>query len=334
MARLASEAKMAFYPTSVETVRKIREMFIFEPDAQIIDPCCGEGEAVSVFKNDGRLYGVELDVIRAKKARTKVHALMNANAIFGVRRSLDWASLLFLNPPYGDDGFGNRLEHKFIERWGNTVLQGGYMLLIINPNSVNLDIAKVIRNQNYKPVLSFFDPDNEDYKNYQQYFLLFKRESKGFRFDALALESCMDISKSIDINEINEEGIQIPSGKMPPVFKEYQLPEWKIDELIEKSDIQSEFEKELMTTQIGFGSIEELNEGQRNFLIASGAIDEPLIEGDWDKGLILKGTVKKIQNESPQEDDDGDITSVKISENFQTEVFGLDLNSLQFYKYN
>ena len=208
------------------------------------------------------------------------------------------------------------------------------MLLIINPNSVNLDIAKVIRNQNYKPVLSFFDPDNEDYKNYQQYFLLFKRESKGFRFDALALESWMDISKSIDINEINDEGIQIPSGKMPSVFKEYQLPEWKIDELIEKSDIQSEFEKELMTTQIGFGSIEELNEGQRNFLIASGAIDEPLIEGDWDKGLILKGTVKKIQNESPQEDNDGDITTVKVSENFQTEVFGLDLNSLQFYKYN
>ena len=52
MARLASEAKMAFYPTSVETVRKIRKMFIFEPDAQIIDPCCGEGEAVSVFKDD------------------------------------------------------------------------------------------------------------------------------------------------------------------------------------------------------------------------------------------------------------------------------------------
>ncbi len=332
MARLACEAKMAFYPTSVKTVGKIKEFMEFEQGAQIVDPCCGEAEAVSVFKDSGRLYGVELDVIRAKKARAKVDVLLNADAINGVMRSLEWVSLLFLNPPYGDDSLGNRLEHKFIERWGNTVMPGGYMLLIINPSSVNLDIAKVIRNQNFKPVMNFYDPNNEDYENYGQYFLLFKRESKGFRYDALALEAWMNHEKSINI-EGGLETIQIPTGKEPKNFREYHLPDWKVDELLAKSDIQSEFEKELMTTQIGFGSIEELNEGQRNFLIASGAIDEPLIEGDWDKGLILKGTVKKIQNESPQADSDGEVTTVKISENFKTEVYGLDLNSLQFYKY-
>ncbi len=332
MARLACEAKMAFYPTSVKTVSRIKEFMEFEQGAQIVDPCCGEGEAVSVFKDSGRLYGVELDVIRAKKARAKVDVLLNADAISGIMRSLEWVSLLFLNPPYGDDSLGMRLEHRFIERWGNTVVPGGYMLLIINPSSVNLDIAKVIRNQNFRPVLNFFDANNEDYKNYGQYFLLFKREAKGFRYDALALESWMDCSKSINIEE-GLETIQIPAGREPKNFREYHLPDWKIDELLAKSDLQVEFEKKLMTTQVGFGSIEELNEGQRNFLIASGAIDEPLIEGDWDKGLILKGTVKKIQKESPQTDDDGDVTTVKISENFQTEVYGLDLNSLQFYKY-
>ena len=68
MARLACEKKMAFYPTSVKTVGKIKEFMEFEQGAQIVDPCCGEAEAVSVFKDSGRLYGVELDVIRAKKA--------------------------------------------------------------------------------------------------------------------------------------------------------------------------------------------------------------------------------------------------------------------------
>jgi len=333
MARLACEAKMAFYPTSVETVRKIKKFMEFEQGVQIVDPCCGEADAISEFKDCGRIYGVELDVIRAKKANSKVDVLLNADAISGVMRSLEWVSLLFLNPPYGDDSLGNRLEHKFIERWGNTVMPGGYMLLIINPSSVNLDIAKVIRNQNFRPVLNFFDPNNEDYENYKQYFLLFKRESKGYRHDAFALESWMDISKSMNIDD-GLEVIKIPASKEPKNFREYHLPNWKIDELLAKSDIQSEFEKELMTTQVGFGSIEELNEGQRNFLIASGAIDEPLIEGDWDKGLILKGTVKKTQNESPQADGNGEVATVKVSENFQTEVFGLDLNSLQFYKYN
>jgi hypothetical protein len=66
----------------------------FEQGAQIVDPCCGEAEAVSVFKDSGRLYGVELDVIRAKKARAKVDVLLNADAINGVMRSLEWVSLL------------------------------------------------------------------------------------------------------------------------------------------------------------------------------------------------------------------------------------------------
>jgi len=334
MARLASEAKMAFYPTSVKTVKKVKAILNFAEESRIIDPCCGEADAVSVFKDCGRVYGVELDTIRARKAESKIDVLLNADANVGVKRSLDWGSFLFLNPPYGVDSLNNRLEHKFIESWGNTIVFGGYLLLIINPSSVDLEIAKVIRNQHYKPVLNFFDPHNEDYQNYQQYFLLFQKESKIYRHDAIAMFDWMSPENSIDINHFQGNLFEVPSGKEPSFFRERVLPSWKLDELLLKSDVSKEFEKELLTTQIGFGSIEELNEGQRNFLIASGAIDEPLIEGDWDKGLILKGTVKKITTESPQTNDYGEINRVKVSENFSTEVYGLDLNTLQFYKYN
>jgi len=45
MARLASDAKMGFYATSVETIRKVVEKTLSnQPSTIVVDPCCGEGK--------------------------------------------------------------------------------------------------------------------------------------------------------------------------------------------------------------------------------------------------------------------------------------------------
>jgi hypothetical protein len=333
MARLACESKMAYYPTSVETLKKVKELFHFEDEAIIVDPCCGEGDALAVFKGCGKLYGIELDSLRAQKASSKLDVLLNADATLGVRRSLNWASFLFLNPPYGVDSLQKRLEEKFVYVWGNTVIKGGYMLLVINPSSATEEMAKTIRLANYKPLVTFFDPANEDYQKYHQFFILFQRQDYLYRHSLEGVLESLDIDKAIDISEI-KENFSVCSGREPNMFKEIDFPTWKLDKLLEKSTILSEFEKELLTAECGsFGSIEELNEGQRQFLTASGAIDEPIKENESDLGLILKGTVKKIVSQSTNVDDNGNIKSGKYAENFVTEVYGLDLNTLKFYRY-
>ena len=68
-------------------------------------------------------------------------------------------------------------------------------------------------------------------------------------------------------------------------------------------------------------------------MTASGAIDEPIREDRFDLGLILKGTVKKIGFQANKTNEEGSTVGVKVSENFVTEVYGLDLNTLTFYKY-
>jgi len=333
MARLVCEAKLAYYPTSVGTVKKVKKLFNFEDGAQIVDPCCGEGDAVVVFKDCGRVYGVELETIRAQKAQNKVDVLLNADATMGVRRSLNWCSFLFLNPPYGVDSLGKRLELKFIDTWGGTVINGGYMLLIINQTSISEELIKQIRLQNFKPIASFYDEANDDYKNYGQFFMLFERQSSNYRHDTEALANFMSPKKAIEISQLSDTKFTVTAGRIPDMFKEIEFPSWKLDTLLSKSSAMSDFEKGLLTAQVGFGSIETLNEGQRQFLTASGAIDEPLKENELDKGLILKGTVKKVTSESSHTKDD-EKYSCKVQETFVTEVFGLDLNTLNFYRYS
>ncbi len=333
MARLVCQSKMGFYPTSVETLKKVKELFRFEDGATLVDPCCGEGDALATFKGCGKLYGIELDSLRAQKASSKLDVLLNADATLGVRRSLHWASFLFLNPPYGVDSLQKRLEDKFVASWGNTVVKGGYMLLVINPSSVSEEMAKDIRLSNYKPIATFFDPSNEDYQNYRQFLILFQRQDANYRHSLEGVLESLDIDKAVDISGI-KEGFSVCPGREPDMFKEADFPTWKLDKLLARSAVLSEFEKELLTAECsGFGSIEELNEGQRQFMTASGAIDEPIKSGDDDKGLILKGTVKKNVSQSTNADENGNIKSGKYAENFVTEVYGLDLNTLAFYRY-
>jgi sirohydrochlorin cobaltochelatase len=49
--------------------------------------------------------------------------------------------------------------------------------------------------------------------------------------------------------------------------------------------------------------------------------------------IILKGTSSKFETELPQTDTDGNITTVKLLDNYKTVVYGLNLTHGQFVKY-
>lgn len=330
MARLASETQMAFYPTNEKSLEKIFKNIKKDKNISIIDPCCGNGDAVKFIADilgGATTYGIELDEIRAKNASLKIKHLLNADALLGVRKSLAFASLLFLNPPYGIDSNNERLEIKFVKSYANVIVKGGFLLLVINNSSATLEMAKALKNANLKPICAMFDEESEDFKNYGQFFLLFEKMSHIFQSSVDKLLNFITQNDKISVNEANLNDIFIPTGKSPTIFKEIFYPIWKYNKHLEKSKAYEDFEKNLLTATLDTSSIEYLNEGQKQFLLASGAINEPLKENEQDCGLILKGTVKKITNVYESEN------VQKTTQSFQSVIYGLDLNLMEFVKY-
>jgi len=337
MARLASDAKMGFYPTSVTTIQKVINKTInFKDDKTVyaIDSCAGEGEAIEMIGKEYncKTFAVELDENRAKKAfKRSINKVLNTDAINGVYKSNHWAGLNFLNPPYGTNTIYGRIELDFIQRWGVVTAIGGVLILVINPSSADEDMAKALRLQGYKPMFSFYDPDNEDYKKFNQFFMVFQQQLPNFRaslekFYSL-FENQLDINSDLEIEKIN-----IRTGVEPHNFRETVTPRWKIEESLKTSNLKKLFFQELRHHGLRAKSIEHPNEGQSAMLIASGALNQELTLANGDR-VILKGSSTKHQRQTEEINGDGNIDKVKLVDNYKTVVYGLNLTHGQFVKF-
>jgi len=335
MARLASETKMGFYATSTKTIAKIIEKTIeFKENTFALDCCCGEGEVIEMFKEQFGCFnfGVELNDDRAKLAEARsINKVLNADAINGVRKSNRWVGFNFLNPPYDYAADGERLEHKFIERWGATTIEGGVLMLVINPSSVKTEIAKKLILQGYAPYFSVYDPENEDYKRFGQYFIVMKRVRENYRHNLDQFWSVF--SNPVSLEDLSlEEPIRPKAGVPPQIFKEINVPYWKLQEMLSKSSLKKTFFDELRKGTLDGGSIEIPNEGQAAILIAAGKLNKKLLLGNGEE-VILKGTVKKEKVVRTSMNDDGEIDSAKRTDVYSTVVYGLNTTRGCFIKY-
>jgi predicted RNA methylase len=321
------EAKLAFFPTNTATLKRVIDKFLrLQETTYVLDPCCGAGEAVSVFRDYGsKLYGIEVDEERAKSASLKLDKTLNANAISGVNKSNEWAGVLFLNPPYGTSIMKERLEQEFVNRYGHCVVKGGAMILVINPSSATDKMAKAIKEFGYKPIASVFDPENSDYKNYKQFFIVLQRIDKKYRADP---ESLSAMFEPVPIDEAPDDLIEVSQGVPPKIFREYEVPDWKIDEMLKQSKLDKRFANLLATDVIGRVSIESPNEGQAALLLASGILNRPI--GDW----LMKGKVSKVATEVVDTDPEtGVTTGVSIKDDYKVVRIGFNIRTLEFSRF-
>jgi predicted RNA methylase len=337
MARLASEAKLAYYPTDPVTLKSVIDRFLVIPkNTHVLDPCCGTGEAVAVFRDYGSiLYGIELDKQRAITAHKRLDNVLNAEAIWGVRKANEWAGLLFLNPPYGKDADGDRLELNFVERFAPVVVKDGAMILVINPSSADEKTARALINNGFQVIASIYDPNNKDYKSFNQFFVILKRIDKKFRADLRDFQNVAWNPKPIDecalttIDEGTIEALSVPAGKAPSLFKEIEFPSWKLDDLILKSRLHKRFNALMSSAQGANASIESPNDGQAALLVASGALGSKSIAG-W----LLKGQVIKAQKESCETDPEtGEVSAYKVRDEYKTVLYGFNPKTLQFARF-
>ena len=121
--------------------------FPAEP-TNLLDPCCGEGEALAHFA-DGTgavTYGIEIDELRGKQAQKRLHRV-GFGSFFFSRVSSGAFQGLFLNPPYLSvrTEYGNRrLEKSFLADGLRLLQNGGLLVYIIPYYRASPDICRVL----------------------------------------------------------------------------------------------------------------------------------------------------------------------------------------------
>ena len=129
MARLASNAKMGYYPTLNKTLLSLRSWLKFRADMHILDPCCGTGEALQVLceGSSAITYGVELDFERADQSSDTLRNAI-AGSIFDARiNPLGSMGMLYLNPPYDMEN-GERVEMQFLKHATKWLCSNGVLV--------------------------------------------------------------------------------------------------------------------------------------------------------------------------------------------------------------
>ncbi|HET7658430.1 MAG TPA: DUF6094 domain-containing protein [Bacillales bacterium] len=107
MARLATQSKRGYYPTPVNELNLMKDRLVVNHDETInlMDPCCGTGEALGLLNvylrsvgAKSMSYGVELEGTRAVSAAIELDHVIHDG--YETMRTETHHSLLFLNPPY------------------------------------------------------------------------------------------------------------------------------------------------------------------------------------------------------------------------------------------
>lgn len=107
------------YPTPEWVIRAIAP---FVAGEQVLDPCCGAGAILDVFRERGsRVYGIEISETRAEEARAKGHDVLARDAL-----TVEWprANLIITNPPFS-------LAQEFAEKALASVAPGGTVALLL-----------------------------------------------------------------------------------------------------------------------------------------------------------------------------------------------------------
>lgn len=309
MARLESNLKLGYYPTQLKTLEKIFDKLIFtqneEDKIKVLDPCCGEGNALELIgkKLNADTYGIELHEGRAKEAMQRVKFLLSGSALEAIISGKAF-EFIYLNPPYGTyflDGKEKKLEESFIERFSSFLAVDGYMLLAISKNSLSSKtcfplLSSIIKNS-LRVEDVFFDEDNEDYKNYGQYFILFKKtiKSKEKVSDLITAEKLfaeINFRNAKNIDTIEKTYKLKPSGNKLYRFISYDgLKDWQLDANLKQNEYKTKEVLNELTKEnnslLNTTSIENPNDGQTIILMLSGLLDNPI------NNVLIKGETAK-----------------------------------------
>ena len=145
--RLMNNIRLGYYPTDPAHIVYLKRALRFPEgkSVNLLDPCCGEGNALCQLGADENAvtYGAELDDSRAEAAQEHLdHVAMGSYYYARISRSA--FHLLFLNPPYLQLYGGARSEKRFLGESYDHLMMGGVLVYIIPYYRLTEDVCSFL----------------------------------------------------------------------------------------------------------------------------------------------------------------------------------------------
>jgi len=317
MARLASQEKLGYYPTPPEVVKQIKRMLHIVPGARLLDPCCGEGEALRIVADgeDIATYGVELDKSRFKESSKVLDHVLWADGLHEVSISRKGFSLVWLNPPYdtdvAPDGERERVEVQFLKKYWDHLQPKGVLIYIIPAASARYAAPFLCTRCTDLAVMRFPEAHFWDFK--QMVIICIKarpgRDEVAANKEALeavhlapysyqvrkSIPSIVesDLSYEVPRSEVEEQNLVFRSSRLDPdeaLLRVRKSSAWVSAAAIVFSSKRHNEISPLMP----------LREGHLAMLLASGMMNGEVVGEDGVR-LVVKGSVRKVQDTHVEE---------------------------------
>lgn len=332
MARLASQAKMGYFPTPPDIIDHIKTGLSLPGPGhyRLLDTCCGEGKALAQLAaglSEVTTYGVELDEQRFKTASQKLHHVVWGDALNELKISTRSFSLLWLNPPYDWHEDGGRLETQFLWAHRRYLVRGGWLVFII-PHRALRDAAESLSKLANLQIYAFTKPD---YDMFKQVVVLAQNKDSDNALQLAVIKSYAawhpeEVWERLPkTNEIPPGSIVLPSSPDRQInFSSERLDMEKAAAIVAKSPLWPELEAATAAKNLhDIRPLAPLRQGHLAMLLAGG-----LMNGEVEKDgrrLVIKGSVeKKVETET-------EVTNTHLIErqklSFQVVIRAIDLNA-------
>lgn len=290
---------MGYYPTPLSVVDRIGSFLEFPGEnANLLDPCCGEGIALRALAERGKAttYGVELDQYRAEVAGSNLDKVLHCS-YEDARVSNGAFSCLFLNPPYdwaerADQAErAERKEAAFLRGTVRYLQPDGVLVYIVPQQRVRSDTARFLAHRfGELDVYRFMD---EEYEPYRQVVVFGVRKPKGAldeagldRLSGLAYEPLLELSYA-----------ERPVYTLPPshdvrLFRSTAIDEGELERELGRSPLWSRMAVRAAGNERSIGRPPlPLHAGHLGLLLASGHLDG--VVGDGEDRHVVRGKVEK-----------------------------------------
>ena len=322
--RLAGQIKMGFYPTPSVLIPRIKSFLRFpmRGKASVLDPCCGEGEALRdlVTDNNAVSYGIELDRARASGAKHNLDHVITGD-YRQTRISNQSFSLILNNPPFDYDTSSDRKEFIFLRDTVKYLQAKGILVYIIPQHRLGRKIAKIL-SLRFEQIRIFRFPDPE-YQSFKQ-IVVFAVKKDTPKEDIAIYQGLLTVANQ-DLPELplcSEAIYEVPESKAISVFKSTIIDLVELQKSLGKSSVWSRLNNITSThaNQIAKKPPLPLRTGHLALVLASGYLDGEVGEGE--NLHIVKGRVFKEIKENTK-------TSDKEVVHKKTDVIRISIKTLQ-----
>lgn len=298
--------KAGFFPTSTHVAELLKTYFQPAESGRLLDPCAGEGTAASILAKalHCQSWGAELSPARAALAAEKMERLLNA-PWSSCHLTSESITLLFLNPPYSHDRFGDqkRLELEFLKSSTPKLMRGGALIYIVPHRLLHdLDVAAHLAGY-YEHLTVHRYPETE----FKQVIVL---GTKRLKFKAPSHEEIQRVQAWAEIEPpalVDKE--QPLYGLLPAPDKgaggqpiRFTRLDWQPEEVVDATQkhgvLASKEWLDLLNPARALGEFKQpvmpLKKGHIAMLMASGMMGTLRLKDEDGRPLLVKGRVVKV----------------------------------------